>query len=325
MKASVRSATASALRPGVWNTGTPWRVAAARSTFTGSPRQQPTMRSAQASNTSACTMSASTTSTSAPTSRMCRANDAPSKWMWWRSFQSSWTTDIDRSRRRSAAGSKDAVTSARMTSAGHPREQRVRQVGHVPPHGVAKRRVGEAAAEDRAVRPAVEEIDHEDRVHRQHEEARGAVVQPRALRPRREVAPGGREHVLLEALVEGLGLDDAPHEEPRHVRLRGEEVEQLAHHAVHQIAAPVGAGRHQRRHGGVETVRDPREYVAEHREVERLLRGPVVVEARDVHPGPRGDLPRRGALEAALREDGFRRLEDPVLGGPGGLAAGVDG
>src|SRR5207247_1103029 len=98
------------------------------------------------------------------------------------------------------------------------------------------------------------------------------------------------------------------------VRVVGEEVEELAHREVDRLLALTVAGE-QRRERVLEQVDDPVEDVPEDREVERLLRLPVIVQARDVDPGSSRDLARRRALEAPRGEDLFGRREDASLGG----------
>ena len=76
--ASVISATASALRPGVCSTGIPRAVAPAMSTLVGSPRVEPITRRGR-SSTGPLTKSASHTSTVAPSASTRSASAAPSQ------------------------------------------------------------------------------------------------------------------------------------------------------------------------------------------------------------------------------------------------------
>jgi hypothetical protein len=71
-----------------------------------------------------------------------------------------------------------------------------------------------------------------------------------------------------------------------------------------------------------EQIDDRLEAALEHRLVERLLAREVVVDAGLVEAHLAGDLAHRDAGEAALREQGFGRIEDPRGGAP---ALGRDG
>src|SRR6185369_9789355 len=156
---------------GVWKTGMPFSVAAVSLIKTGSPRQHPIIAMRHVSRTSECTRSASTISTSAPSSAMCFANAAPSNQMWFRAFQSSCTTSMWRSRRAVAAGSKDAVMRARMRpfrSRPSGRQQRLDEAHEMTLDLGAERRLHGAATEKAPVGRAVEHVEDQDRVRREH-------------------------------------------------------------------------------------------------------------------------------------------------------------
>jgi hypothetical protein len=92
----------------------------------------------------------------------------------------------------------------------------------------------------------------------------------------------------------------------------GHERDELAHDARDDDRTRALLGEPGER--AAEQLRQPIEDVVEDRDVERLLRRPVVVQARDVDAGLAGDLARARPLEAAGREDGFGRGEDAGLG-----------
>src|SRR5215470_1671158 len=95
--------------------------------------------------------------------------------MWFVCFQSSCTTSMCRARRAFAAESKEAVMSARMGLRSALGEQRLDEACEMTLDLLAQRRAEHAAAEQAPVGAAVERVEQEDRVHREHEEARFAV------------------------------------------------------------------------------------------------------------------------------------------------------
>ena len=129
----------------------------------------------------------------------------------------------------------------------------------------------------------------------------------------------GTEHVALDADVDLRVLDDAAHEQLRHVRVVGEEVEEPSM-VWSMIALRSSVLRPQRLERVRTQIDELVEDVAEDGDVERLLRRPVIVQARDVDAGAGGDLARRGALEPARGEHLLGGRQDARLGRSGRLA-----
>src|SRR5439155_7749899 len=143
----------------------------------------------------------------------------------------------------------------------------------VAPDPSAERLAAYAAAEETLILAAVEKVDEHDGVHREHEEPRLLLRDRAAAEPRDplgEQAPRRRQDVAFDADVDLLVLHDAPEEELRHVRVVGEEVEELAHGEVGRLGA-LRMAREERRQRVLEEVDDAVEDVAKDREVERLL------------------------------------------------------
>src|SRR5690349_744954 len=101
--------------------------------------------------------------------------------MWFRAFQSSWTTSMWPSSRFLAASSKDAVIRARMRSfpfSGSGGQQRLDEADEMTLDLDAQRHRDDAAAEDAPKRVAVEHVDQQDRIGRQHAEPELRLRQP---------------------------------------------------------------------------------------------------------------------------------------------------
>src|SRR6185369_3590212 len=139
--------------------------------------------------------------------------------MWFRAFQSSWTTSMWPSSRRLAAGSKDAVIRARMRLlpfSGSGGQQRLDEADEMTFDLDAQRHRDDAAAEDALIRGAVEHVDQQDRVGREHAETELGLryLSPALAHPLAEHAPGRAEDVAVDA-ERDVGLEEPPDEELR--------------------------------------------------------------------------------------------------------------
>src|SRR6187401_1611901 len=114
--------------------------------------------------------------------------------MWFRAFQSSWTTSMWPSSRFLAARSKDAVIRARMRMlpfSGSGGQQRLDEADEMTLDLDAQRHRDDAAAEDALIRGAVEHVDQQDRIRGQHAETelRLRHLPPGVVYPFSEHAP----------------------------------------------------------------------------------------------------------------------------------------
>src|SRR5258705_9591501 len=146
--------------------------------------------------------------------------------MWFRAFQSSWTTSMWPSSRRLAAGSKDAVIRARMRTlpfSGSGGQQRLGEADEMTLDLDAQWHRDDAAAEDALIRGAVEHVDQQDRVRGQHAETELRLRQPPAAlaHPFAEHGPRGAEHVAVDP-ERDVRFEQPAHEQLRHGRVVAE-------------------------------------------------------------------------------------------------------